>query len=215
MATVLCYGDSNTWGCPPQTHRGLGGRFAPDQRWPGVLAARLGPGHEVVAEGLGGRTTCIDDPVDGHHKNGATFLPVALESHNPLDLVVIMLGTNDLKARFAMQPCDIAEGAGRLAQTVQRSGSGRDGASPRVLLVCPPPLVRMGWFAEMFEGGTEKSHRLAPAMAEAAARYRAAFFDAGSVITCSEGDGIHLDEAAQRRLGEALAEVVADLIKGF
>lgn len=212
MATILCYGDSNTWGCPPQTRRGLGGRFAPGQRWPGVMAQRLGGTHEVLAEGLNGRTTCMDDPVEGRHKNGAAFLQVALETHAPLDLVIIMLGTNDLKARFAMQPGDIAEGAGRLASAVLRSESGPEGAAPKVLLVCPPPLARLGWLAEMFVGGAEKSRRLAPAMAEAAARHGAAFFDAGSVIACSDGDGIHLDEAAQRRLGEALAEQVGPLL---
>nr|MDQ3302571.1 hydrolase [Actinomycetota bacterium] len=89
MKTVLCYGDSNTWGSNPET----GERFAPHVRWPGVLAWELGDGFCVIEEGLPGRTTVRDDPIEGAHKNGRTYLRACLESHKPLDLVTVMLGT--------------------------------------------------------------------------------------------------------------------------
>ncbi len=104
MKTVLCYGDSNTWGSDPET----GERFAPDVRWPGVLRRSLGEGYWVIEEGLGGRTTVRDDPIEGAHKNGRAYLRACLESHKPIDLMTIMLGTNDLKARFAASASDIA-----------------------------------------------------------------------------------------------------------
>lgn len=212
MKTVLVYGDSNSWGAEPQPERGVGGRFAPDVRWPGVLQKALGDGVQVIAEGLNGRTTCVDDPVEGHHKNGARFLQVAIETHMPLDLVIIKLGTNDLKARLSMQAGDIADGAGRLADIVLGSATGPQGRAPRVLLVVPAPISKLGWLKEMFEGGTEKSRKLAGEFARAAAARDVALFDAGSVITSSEVDGIHLDAEAHRILGEALAGRVQSLL---
>lgn len=213
MKTILCYGDSNTWGAVPQPKRGDGGRFAPDVRWPGVLRASLGAGYAVIEEGLGGRTTCIDDPVEGTYKNGLTHLPVALESHKPLDLVIIKLGTNDLKARFSMQPIDIGFGAGRLAELALKSTAGPDGGTPKVLLVSPAPLAKLSWFVDMFAGGTEKSQHLAREI-EINARERGAFFfDAGSVIRSSDGDGIHLDAEAHAILGRTLAEMARAILE--
>lgn len=213
MKTILCYGDSNTWGAVPQPHRGDGGRFAPDVRWPGVLRTRLGTGHTVIEEGLNGRTTCIADPVEGTYKNGAAYLTVALETHHPLDLVIIKLGTNDLKARFAMQPIDIGFGMGQLADIALKSTFGANGTPPQVLLVAPAPLAKLSWFAEMFEGGTEKSHRLAAEIAVNAREKSVHFFDAGSVIRSSDDDGIHLDAAAHAALGEALAMRVRSILQ--
>ena len=108
---VLCYGDSNTYGSVP----GGGDRFPRDVRWPGVLAARLGDGWHVVEEGLGGRTTVFDDPILPD-RNGKTYLLPCLLSHQPIDLVVVFLGTNDLKARFSASPADIAGGVAVLTE---------------------------------------------------------------------------------------------------
>lgn len=212
MKTIVCYGDSNTWGAIPQPHRGAGGRFAPDVRWPGVMRAALGADYCVLEEGLNGRTTSIDDPVDGRLKNGATYLPVALETHAPVDLVIIKLGTNDLKARFAMPAIDIGFAAGGLVDIVRRSAFGPDGRAPDVLLVAPAPLARLGWLAGMFEGGSAKSRQLAAEYAVTAAERGAHFFDASSVIASSDDDGIHLDAAAHSILGQALAEQVRTIL---
>ena len=111
MRTVLCYGDSNTWGYDPATRT----RYPPHVRWTGVLATRLGAEYRVVEEGLNGRTTRWDDPIEPG-RNGLTYLRPCIESHQPLDVIIIMLGTNDLKRRFDLSASDIAQSAAALAE---------------------------------------------------------------------------------------------------
>src|SRR5258708_25715644 len=180
MKRILCFGDSNTWGYEPV----LKDRLDRDTRWPGAFRLGLGDGHEVIEEGLGGRTTVWDDPIEGY-KNGHTYLIPCLESHRPLDLVVIMLGTNDLKRRFNLSAFDIAEGAKVLVKVVQASGAGYNGKSPLVLLMAPPPTVALIDFAEMFEGAAEKSKKFAFHYQRVANEMGCAFLDAGSVIVSS------------------------------
>lgn len=204
IKTVLCYGDSNTWGSDPET----GERFAPGVRWPGVLQGALGEGYWVIEEGLGGRTTVWDDPIEGAHKNGRAYLRACLESHKPIDLVTIMLGTNDLKARFAASASDIAQGAASLAEMALRSGCGPEGGAPMVVLISPPAPGRLTEMAEMFEGAEEKA-RLFPAhYRRFAEQYGCGFIDASDIITSSDLDGIHLEAEEHRKLGEAVAEHV-------
>lgn len=203
--SVLCYGDSNTWGAVPQPYRGAGGRFGPGERWTGIMQAALGPRVRVIEEGLNGRTTCVDDPIEGEIRNGERYLPVSLITHMPLDLVIIMLGTNDLKARLSMPAGDIADGAGKLVDLVRRSTAGPVGGAPQVLLVAPAPLARLTWLTEMFEGGTEKSLKFAAEYGRVAEAFGVPFFNAGDVIQSSGDDGIHIDARAHRTLGEALA----------
>src|SRR5919204_1412889 len=136
MRTILCYGDSNTYGYDAAT----AGRFPRDVRWPGVVRRELGPEFEIIEEGLNGRTTIWDDPfVDG--RNGRQYLGPCLQSHAPIHLVVLMLGTNDLKAVFRVSAPEIASGAAALVATIQTSRAGPGMAAPHVLLVVPPPFV--------------------------------------------------------------------------
>jgi lysophospholipase L1-like esterase len=205
---VLTYGDSNTHGTPPLTTLDDLDRHGPDARWPGVLRAELGEGWRVVEEGLPGRTTVFPDPVGGVHKDGLRVLPAILESHRPIDVVVIMLGTNDLKQRFACPPVEIAEGAGVLVQHVLQSGTGPGGGQPKVLLIAPPPVLETGCLAEIFAGGAAKSHRLAAEYARIAARHNTSFLDAGAIIASSPVDGIHYDAVEHGKLGRAVAKAV-------
>lgn len=198
---MLCYGDSNTWGSDP----GTGERFAPGVRWPGVLRGALGEGYWVLEEGLNGRTTVRDDPIEGAHKNGRTYLKACLESHKPIDLVLIMLGTNDLKTRFAAGASDIAQGAATLAEEALRSGCGPDGEAPMVVLISPPALGRLTDMAEMFEGAEEKSRRFPGHYRRFAEQYGCGFLDASEIIASSDLDGIHLEAGEHRKLGEAVA----------
>lgn len=209
---VLAYGDSNTWGAVPQPFRGAGGRFDETQRWTRVMAGRLGPQFVLFEEGLNGRTTCLDDPIEGPERNGERYLPVSLLTHMPLDVVVIMLGTNDLKARLAMPAGDIADGAGKLVDIVRRSACGPGGQPPAVLLVAPAPLGRLTWLEEMFEGGPAKSRRFAAEFARVAAAWSVPFLDAGTVIRSSDVDGIHLDLEAHQALGVAIADEIARVL---
>jgi lysophospholipase L1-like esterase len=213
---ILCYGDSNTWGFipvnePPST------RFPAADRWPRVMAATLGTGVEVIEDALNGRTTDVSDPtnpqIGGAGLNGLAYLPACLAAHLPLDIVVIMLGTNDLKAMFARSPARIALGAGLLAEVARNIGAGvgTTYTSPDVLLVCPAPLTPMTFFAEIFEGGHAKSRALPAAYRAVAEAVGVGFLDAGQAITTDGVDGLHLTEAAQRKLGVAVAEALRRL----
>ena len=214
MRTVLCYGDSNTHGTLPMASPEAMGRLGPDERWPGVLAAALGPGWRVVEEGLPGRTTVHPDPIEGVHKNGLAALPIALESHRPLDLVVLMLGTNDLKARFSLVPEDIAAGIERLVLAVGTSAAGPELAAPKLLLVAPPPVIEAGCLAAMFTGGAAKSARFGELYGAVARRHRVACLDAGTVIRSDAAEGIHFGAGEHAKLGRAVAGAVATLLGG-
>jgi lysophospholipase L1-like esterase len=207
MRTILCYGDSNTWGYEPAT----GNRFPEDVRWPGVLARELGSGFRVIEEALNGRTTVRNDPLE-EYKNGKDYLRPCLESHAPLDLVIIALGINDLKARFFASASDAADGAGVLVSIAQRSGVGLDGNSPRVLLVVPPPVGRLTELAQMFAGAEEKSKGFSREYRRVAQKYGCMLLDAGEMVRASDRDGIHLEVAEHRKLGEAVAASVKKIL---
>lgn len=207
MREVLCYGDSNTWGYDPRTK----GRYPRDVRWAGVLRQTLGEGYHVIEEGLNGRTTVWDDPIEGH-KNGREYLIPCLETHRPLDLVIILLGTNDLKVRFSLSAYDIANGAGVLAQTVLASGAGRAGRAPEVLLVAPPRTTRLTDFAQMFAGADVRSALFAEEYRRVADQVGCHYLDAGAVVRSSELDGIHLEPDAHCDLGLAIAAEVRRIV---
>ncbi len=205
MTTVLLFGDSNTYGTVPMRDLSDARRHPAEVRWPGVLRAALGAGWTVIDEGLPGRTTVHDDPIEGADRNGLRMLPALMESHRPLDAVVIMLGTNDLKMRFSLPPQDIALGLARLVEAVRASRLAAH-PDPKILLVAPPPIRAVGCLTEMFTGGHEKSRRLAPAIAAMAAMLRTDFLDAGTVAEMSPVEGIHMEVGAHRALGLAVAD---------
>ena len=199
MAVIVAYGDSNTWGYDPATRA----RLAPDVRWTGVMRRKLGGGHTVIEEGLNGRTSVFDDPIEPY-RNGLTYLPPCLLSHAPLDLIVISLGCNDLKARFSLAPADIAAGVERLVLTAKSFPVGPGGAPPDVILTAPPPVVELTDFADMFEGAREKSLSLGVRYRAIAKLHGVGFVDAGEHIHCSPLDGIHFeaDQHASARPGD-------------
>jgi lysophospholipase L1-like esterase len=208
MIEVLCYGDSNTWGFAP----GGAGRFPSDVRWPGVTQKALGRSFHVIEEGLNGRTTAWDDPVEGVYRNGKPYLLPCLLSHAPLDVVVLFLGVNDLKKRFALTAAQIAQSVASLVEIIRGSGAGRAGAAPAVLLMCPPPLGKLTEYAEMLEGGTEKSLALAAEYAGTARQLGCAFLDVGTLLRASDLDGVHFGEKDHRALGKAVAAAVKALV---
>jgi lysophospholipase L1-like esterase len=210
MPTVLLYGDSNTFGMPPMKEP-VWDRHSPSERWPGVARAALGASWTLIDEALPGRTTLRDDPIEGHHKNGRTVLPAILESHWPLDGFVLMLGTNDLKARFGATPSDIAASCDLLLTDAVETLTGIGGPAPKLMLICPPPILLAGFLGDMFAGGVEKSKALPPLYEAVARRHGAAFLDAGKVITSSALDGIHFDAGEHAKLGKAAAETLKQL----
>ncbi|SHE59703.1 Lysophospholipase L1 [Kaistia soli DSM 19436] len=213
MKTVLAFGDSNTFG--EATIARPNSRYSFEERWPGVMQAALGGAWRVIEEGLPGRTTVHDDPIEGAHMNGKAYLLPCLRSHRPLDVVAIMLGSNDLKARFALPAADIAAGAAELIKVAKLAEAGPNGSVPKILLIAPPPMLNHCGEAvhieRMFVGGYEKSLQLGALYAEVAATHGVAFLDAGTVIRSSAFDGLHFDPDAHDALGKAAASVVSSL----
>lgn len=203
--TLVCYGDSNTHGFDPATES----RFPPEVRWPGVMRAALGEGFSVIEEALGGRTTVWDSPL-GPWRNGRDYLLPCLWSHAPVDLVVIMLGTNDLKRIHGLSASEIASGAGVLVDLARQSLAGPGGAPPGVLLVAPMPLGPVTERSEVwgFGAARSESERLGALYAVVARSKGCHYLDAGTVVRTSALDGVHLDAEAHARLGMSMAEAV-------
>lgn len=204
---ILCFGDSLTWGDDPAC---AGNRLP--HRWPVSLQASLGPGYVVVEEGQCGRNIATDDPAEGE-KNGIKYILPCLESHSPLDLVIIMLGTNDLKRKYSYSTQDISWEMERLLQKVLTHRQYSSPSRYDVLLMAPPPLndgLLTSWLGDVFEyeAGLRKSTELKKWYEELSQRYGIGFMDAGQYCQSSELDGIHLDDENQRKLGEAVAEYV-------
>jgi lysophospholipase L1-like esterase len=213
---ILCFGDSLTWGWVPVADGMPTERYASQTRWTGVLADQLGEGYAVIEEGLSARTTTADDPADPR-LNGSAHLPACLASHLPLDLVIIMLGTNDTKAYFHRTPLDVALGLSVLVTQVLTSGGGVGTVypAPKVLIVAPPPLAPMPhpWFRLIFDGAHEKTAQLADAYDALASFVKVPFFNAGSVITTDGVDGLHFTEQNNHDLGVALSEKVREVLQ--
>jgi len=211
MKTVLCYGDSLTWGYDAATQ----GRHALPDRWPSVLQAVLGGGVHVVAEGLNGRTTAFDDWLAGADRNGARILPTVLTTHAPINLVVILLGANDMKPWIHGNPVAAMQGMRRLVDIVRGHDYPFEQPAPHILLVAPPAVSRTenAEFKAMFVGGDAASKHLAPLYAALADEAGCGFFDAGSVATTTPLDGVHLDAENTRRIGAALAPAVRVMLE--
>ncbi len=215
MKTILCYGDSNTWGAKPMRALDDVRRYGRQERWPGVLKRELGNGYEVIVEGLNGRTTVWEDPIE-ENRNGKTYLLPCLDSHQPLDLVILMLGTNDLKTRHSVMPSDIALSAGLLVDKIKRYPfQVAEAPSVGVLLISPPPLhpTMPAFLEEMFAGGYEKSLKFANAFASVAKMYGCDYLNAGDYIDSSPVDGIHFEKSAHETLGKAVAVKVQEILK--
>ncbi len=209
MKTILAYGDSLTFGANPIPG---GPRHAYEDRWPAALERALNGTARVVAEGLGGRTTVHDDGWAAADRNGARILPTLLESHSPLDLVVIMLGTNDLKPFHGRTAQEAANGMRRLVQIVRGHYVKPGDIVPQIILVSPPHIIHSD-HPEMIPhfGGRSaiaESQELARWYKLRADEYGCGFFDAAKVAKAHAADGVHLDAENTRRIGEALAPLV-------
>lgn len=205
--TILCYGDSNTWGAIPGPDKK---RFPREVRWPKVMGGLLRDGYRVYEEGLCGRTTVHDDPIEGAlsvDKNGLHTLGAILDTHSPIDLVVVMLGTNDLKPRFAMSAREIAAGVELLVRTARdpEFGPGLNGV-PDVLVVCPPPIEEVGdFFGAIFAGGKAKSLDLSRQFKIMGERANVPIVYAEQFIKSDPADGIHLSAESHSALAKAVA----------
>lgn len=208
MKKILCYGDSNTWGHIPGSGT-PSERYARHVRWPGVMRDTLGVSYEVIEEGLSGRTTIWNDPNE-EYMNGETYLIPCLQTHRPIDLVIIMLGTNDLKEQFSQSAFGIAAGVEKLVGIIQNSCAGLNGDAPKVLMICPAPVEDIMNFPGLAEA-VEKSQQMKDHYIDVAERCGCTFLDAGMVTEVSKEDGIHLDEKGHEALGKKVSQVVEEI----
>ena len=213
---IMCFGDSLTWGWVPVEEGVPTTRYPAGQRWPGVLQAELGDGHIIIEEALSGRTTSLDDPTDSR-LNGSTYLPSALASHLPLDLVILMLGSNDTKAYFHRTPFEITAGMSKLAGQVLScaGGVGTIYPAPELLIVAPPPLASMphAYFQSLFGGAREKSAQFGKLYGDLADFMKVHFLNAGDIISTDGVDGLHFTAENNRELGLAVAKKIRGILK--
>ena len=206
MKTVLCYGDSLTFGHDPSGR----GRHAHEDRWPMVLQKALGEGVHVLPEALGGRTTAYDDHTAAADRNGARVLPTLLASHTPLDLIIIMLGTNDLKPWTGGGAFSSRNGLKRLIEIVRSHPYPFDHEAPEILVVSPPhavPTANDTGMGFLFST-VEQSKMLSTFYSDVADEYGCGFYDAASVSQASPVDGVHLDAENTRAIGRGLEPIV-------
>lgn len=209
--TLLCFGDSNTHGTPPIAARGVYARFDTATRWPCVAQAALGPDWTLVEEGLPGRTAQFPDVMMGAFMDGRVGLRIALQSHGPIDVLTILLGTNDVKARFGATPQMVTAGIAGLLDIALSDEMQIRHDGFRVLVICPPPVLEQGVLQGEFYGARATSLALPPLYAALAAARGCEFLDAGTVITVSPLDGVHYPAEAHHLLGAAVAGAVAGL----
>lgn len=208
MRNIMCYGDSNTWGYNPEKG---GLRHEYDDRWTTKLGKNLGDEYLVIPEGLNGRTTVWNDSTKLYNANGRDRLLECLESHKPLDLVVIMLGTNDLKKRHNLPSVDIANGVGVLIDIIKNSKCGIDNLAPEVLVLIPPEVRELSNFKEVFGECVETSQDLPRVFKIMAEGRGIPYLEIGKKVRFSDIDGIHFTKDQLT----VLADIVSDKVRSI
>ena len=207
--TVLCYGDSNTYGYDPSTD----GRYAWNVRWPGRLQLLLGEGYRVIEEGCNGRTTVFDDPEDDW-KNGIHYLKTCMYSHKPLDIVILMLGTNDLRDDFHASPEDIACGVEKMVKLMRDFSKDMQGFIPRIIVTAPARIgdgIAQSPFKDSFSEKTvEYSKALPDLYRKVAEEYGCEFLNAAEYARPSELDSLHFMPEDHNNLAKALFSIITD-----
>ena len=216
MKHILCYGDSNTFGFDGRrmADDGIAGRYDKNIRWPGLLSQMLGEDYEIIEEGMSGRTTIFDDPlVPG--RNGLTFLNVAVGSHEPLDLVIVMLGTNDIRDIFPTTEQICAEAMTRFVMRLKEILAASMNPSCRILVVSPVHITKNKYGSFCYDYN-EKALMLGPKLAslyEKVAKQQGCLFaDADKWCSVDENDGVHLNALGHRVVAENLAELIPALL---
>ena len=218
MKNILCYGDSNTYGQNPEFSVDATKPFRHpyDVRWTGVLQGLLGDDYRVIEEGLSGRTTALDNAVEPH-RNGAKALPAILMSHSPVDLLVIMLGSNDLRACFSPIPFNVVNSMEMLVNVAMNPAWNLYGSDMRILLVAPPrikPQDATSPWPGLFDDdpAVELSLALPKYYRQIADRHGLEFFDASKVAEPSDLDCVHMDPENHRKFAEAIAERIREIL---
>jgi len=216
MKTIVCYGDSNTWGYKPEKSQpkpGFG-RFSYNERWPGKLQRHLGADYKVEEEGLNGRTTAFDDPFNPN-LCGLKYIDCCLMMKAPLDLLIITLGTNDTKEYFSVSAWHIAMGLEQLILKAQSGQYGPQGKNPEILIIAPQPLgndIAKTWTGAIFgKESLEKSRVLSKEYKKIAKLHHCHFLDMTGLIESSEVDGVHLDAANHEKFAQLVYKKVCEI----
>lgn len=209
MKNILFFGDSNTWGFIPASDFE---RYPYEKRTCGRLQNLLGGEYRIIEEALNGRMTAWDDPVN-EDKNGSRQLPFILDSQRPLDLVIIMLGVNDMKHYMHLTALDSAMGCSRLIDIIKAAACGNNNGTPQILLISPPLYVdsEKPW-GRIFEGAIEKTKFFAETYKEVADAHKVHFFDASKAVPPYDGDGVHIDDKGTEIIADNLAGLIPDII---
>lgn len=218
---ILCYGDSNTWGCIGRWVESTepSERYDTDTRWPTVAQKELGKNFHIIEEGLGGRSTIYPHPTEPW-KNGEPYLKPCLHTHRPLDLVVLMLGTNDLQLKKDITAEELPNGISRLIDIIQTDQKiGRGNQSPKILVLAPievrpsAPEGRTAVYAKFrCDIGRELSLMLPEVYARVAKEKGCYFLNAQDYAQPGPADGVHFDAASHISLGKAVAKFIRETI---
>ena len=207
MKTILCYGDSNTYGYIPIS----GLRYDKNTRWSGILSKKLGDEYEVIEEGCNGRTTVYDEP-KAAWKNGKRYIKVALNSHKPIDLVILMLGSNDTKNFYHSSARATAHGVEELITIIKKFTKLKQGYEADVLLICPPALgqgIEDSPFKEnMNLKSRKKSLKFPPLYKAVAKRQGCLYLNSQNFIKSSKEDSLHFSPEAHAILAERVYNIV-------
>lgn len=207
---ILCFGDSNTWGYDAVNME----RYSEVIRWTRRLGRLLGEEYEIIEEGLNGRTAVCDDPLK-EGLNGLTYFYPCLMTHKPIDLVIIMLGTNDAKERFSLNAYNIAMGITRLAEKARYASSGRKGNDPEILVVAPAPIGKgYSECPSFFTMGRESDRKSEELHEHLSAMIRFSGFhylNAGDYLEMGKTDHMHLDEEGHRLMAEIIKDKITEI----
>lgn len=212
MKTILCYGDSNTYGYIPR--RGM--RYPRDVRWPGRLQNLLGEEYTIIEEGCSGRTTVYDDPLEGW-KNGLDYLKPCIHSHKPIDIVILALGSNDLKETFHATPAEIAKGAETLVDVIQTFTMEKQEYVPKIILVAPTEIgegiADSFFYGAFMENAIVRSKELPKYYREVAEKKGCIFFNAAKYVKPSEADSLHFTPEGHEIMAKELYRVICEMEK--
>lgn len=213
MKKIVCFGDSNTYGYDPRT----GGRYGEDIRWPKVLQRLLGSGYEIIEEGQNGRTIANDDPWEGGTKRGMDYVLPMLETKRP-DLLIIMLGSNDLKIKFSLPPADIAGSLKTMIMNIKGYCTDYLACPDMKILIISPPAFsdpfEESWFEPFFgkESAVSRSLELAKWYELVAQQQGCSFLNATAQVKAGSVDHLHLDPEGHARMAELVKDCVKDLL---
>jgi lysophospholipase L1-like esterase len=214
--SILCYGDSLTWGFIPGRYNKtscLAKRYPKQQRWTGILQEIVKDKCDIIVDAINGRTTAFDEVTPGRpYKNGLVGLPISLEAHYPLDLIIFLLGTNDMKVQYHCSVDQCAASMTKLVKLVKACNKGIEQKPPKILIIAPPPIIQSSTLQDQYDfTSIEKSNNISHAFQQVARVEDCAFLDAASLVIPSTIDGVHLDESGNKLLGHAVANRVQQI----